>query len=447
MQDYKPDLQENTMLNGRYRIIKSLGMGGFGITYKAYDNFENMECAIKELFPKDLVMRLEDGQTVIPVSASKVPLVEHGKERFLEEAGILKKLNNVASVVSVFNFFETNGTSYFVMEYLNGATLSAFAKSNGGTLPYQIVAEIIKSVGEALIKVHAMNIFHRDLSPDNIYITMDGEVKLIDFGNAKSLIRDSGEALSVVLKPGFAPIEQYSKNGKQGTYTDVYSLAGTMYYVLTGQKIPEAFDRLNGVNYKKLEEFGFEKYISDAIDNALKINYKERTQTVDEFLINLRLKGDGPISERKPNNHEDIVINDPPKIKEQKEEIPKEEIHSSHNENISSKSIKVIPQIYVLTGKQKGKYYNIPVDINVPIGKSSSVSQIIFDDDTYISRKHCELFFDSISKAFYILDCSTNGTWVNGRLIDKGVIYMLNMGDIVMIGNRNCAFKVGVVNG
>ncbi|MBQ9278287.1 MAG: hypothetical protein IJ224_06595 [Lachnospiraceae bacterium] len=110
MQDYKPDLQENTMLNGRYRIIKSLGMGGFGITYKAYDNFENMECAIKELFPKDLVMRLEDGQTVIPVSASKVPLVEHGKERFLEEAGILKKLNNVASVVSVFNFFETNGT-------------------------------------------------------------------------------------------------------------------------------------------------------------------------------------------------------------------------------------------------------------------------------------------------------------------------------------------------
>ena len=447
MQEYKPDLQENTMLNGRYRIIKSLGMGGFGITYKAYDNFDNMECAIKELFPKDLVMRLEDGQTVIPVSASKVPLVEHGKERFLEEAGILKRLNNVSSVVSVFNFFETNGTSYFVMEYLNGATLSAFAKSNGGTLPFQIVAEVIKSVGEALEKVHAMNIFHRDLSPDNIYITMDGDVKLIDFGNAKSLIRDSGEALSVVLKPGFAPIEQYSKNGKQGTYTDVYSLAGTMYYVLTGHKIPEAFDRLNGVNYKKLEEFGFEKYISDAIDNALKINYKERTQTVDEFLINLRLKGDRPISERKPNNHEDIVINDPPKIKEQKEEIPKEEIRSSHNENISSKSIKVIPQIYVLTGKQKGKYYNIPVDINVPIGKSSSVSQIIFDDDTYISRKHCELFFDSISKAFYILDCSTNGTWVNGRLIDKGVIYMLNMGDIVMIGNRNCAFKVGVVNG
>ena len=107
MQEYKPDLQENTMLNGRYRIIKSLGMGGFGITYKAYDNFDNMECAIKELFPKDLVMRLEDGQTVIAVSASKVPLVEHGKERFLEEAGILKRLNNVSSVVSVFNFFET----------------------------------------------------------------------------------------------------------------------------------------------------------------------------------------------------------------------------------------------------------------------------------------------------------------------------------------------------
>ncbi|MBQ9199551.1 MAG: protein kinase [Lachnospiraceae bacterium] len=425
MQDYKPELRENTILNGRYRIIKTLGMGGFGITYKAYDNFENMECAIKELFPKDLVMRLEDGQTVIPISASKVPLVEHGKERFLEEAGILKKLNNVASVVSVYNYFEANGTSYFVMEYLKGANLSVFARNNGGTIPYQVVSEIIKSVGEALIKVHSMNIFHRDLSPDNIFITMDGEVKLIDFGNAKSLIRDSGEALSVVLKPGFAPIEQYSKNGKQGTYTDVYSLAGTIYYVLVGQKIPEAFDRLNGIAYKKLEEFGFEKYISDAIDNALKINYKERTQTVEDFLKDLRLDGEY-VEPPKPPKSEPIIT-EPPKP------LPK--------------SQKLIPQIHVLTGKQRGKSYNIPVDLNVPIGKSPSVSQIIFDDDTYISRKHCELFFDSISKSFYILDCSTNGTWVNGNLIDRGVIYMLNIGDIVMIGNRNCAFKVGVVNG
>ena len=219
------ELNEGTMLAGRYNIEKVIGAGGFGTTYKAYDKNEKRLCAIKEFMPKGIVIRLDDGKTIVPVSSSKNQLFEHGKDRFLEEAEILQRLNKVRAVVSVYDFFQENGTCYFVMEFLEGVTLGSLTKQKGGKLPYNIVANVVEKVGKALIQVHNYNIFHRDISPDNIFVTTQGEIKLIDFGNAKNLIRNDGENLSVVLKPGFAPPEQYSSSGKQGTFTDVYSLA------------------------------------------------------------------------------------------------------------------------------------------------------------------------------------------------------------------------------
>ncbi|MBP3622254.1 MAG: protein kinase [Lachnospiraceae bacterium] len=396
------ELNEGTMLAGRYNIEKVIGAGGFGTTYKAYDKNEKRLCAIKEFMPKGIVIRLDDGKTIAPVSSSKNQLFEHGKDRFLEEAEILQRLNKVRAVVSVYDFFQENGTCYFVMEFLEGVTLGSLTKQKGGKLPYNIVADVVEKVGKALIQVHNYNIFHRDISPDNIFVTTQGEIKLIDFGNAKNLIRNDGENLSVVLKPGFAPPEQYSSSGKQGTFTDVYSLASTVYYVLSGKKVPDALDRCGSNGYVPLTEFGVPEYVSDAVDAALRLRYKDRTQTIDEFLIQMKLL---------ENNT--VVTNR-----------------------------EYVPYIDGLSGILAGKKYTLPVNTTISFGRLQGVVTIPINNE-HISKKHCEIFYDDISEKFYVVDGSTNGTFVNGEKLKRGEIYAFKPDFILGLGSE-CFMKVGV---
>ncbi len=430
MSDASIELQEKTLLIQRYTIFNSMGVGGFGITYHAFDNEKNVNCAIKEFFPRGIVTRVK-GTLVMPISQAKHEIYEHGKERFLEEAEILQSLNHVPSVVSVYDFFEANGTCYFVMEYLSGKPLSVVIKEYGRGLPYNIVADAISQVGYALMQVHKHNYFHRDISPDNIFVTNSGKIKLIDFGNAKNIVRNDNQVLSVVLKPGFAPPEQYSSKGVQGTFTDVYALASTMYYLLTGKMLPGAFDRSYDEDYIQLKELGFSTQISDAINRGLRLNYRERTQTIFEFLCELDLKYVEVEETPSPN------FVDPTKINASKEEIPRE----SHIEMGSVDKGRKVP-VLVLSG---GQQYRLPPDTSIIIGRSPELAHIVINE-AHISKKHCEIYFDSQKSLFFIKDYSTNGTYVNGEKLVTARMYKLEPGSVLAIGGKNCIGKVGISN-
>ncbi|MCM1082836.1 MAG: FHA domain-containing serine/threonine-protein kinase [Clostridium sp.] len=432
------ELQENVCLEGRYIIKKIIGSGGFGITYKAYDNYNQKNCAIKELFPRGVVTRLADGISVSSLSPDKQKVFEHGKERFLEEAEILQRLGNVKAVVNVYDFFQENGTCYFVMEYLEGINLGQLAKAKGGSLPWEAVADIVSDVGSVLVQVHRMNIFHRDISPDNIFITYQGTVKLIDFGNAKNIVRADGDRLSVVLKPGFAPLEQYSTSGPQGTFTDVYSLACTMYFILTGKKLPDAMDRVKGVRYATLKQFGYPEYISAAVDKALTLRYRERTQTIQEFLNDLRLNYKG----RKPDER-NISHGNMPSADDKGKDWLQTTMTST---TVQIKAAKTpIPVIDVLSGRQAGMKYKLPVNTKVIIGRNETMAHIVIKEDLYISKSHCEIFFDSMENVFYMVDHSTNGTYVEGKKLVKDNIYQVPVGSRILLGGNRCMLKVGVI--
>jgi len=287
-------LQPQTILNGKYLVGKVIGEGGFGITYIAYDLVLNNRIAIKEYFPSELVTRdtsngIQTSLTVL--TGSKEEQYKKGIDRFVREAGNLAKFNNLPGIVSVKEFFYENNTAYMVMEYIDGVTLSKYLDDNGGKLPYSKVLEMMSPVMDSLEKVHEAGIIHRDISPDNIMVAKDGSMKLIDFGAARLVDNNDEKSLTVILKHGYAPEEQYHPDGKQGPWTDVYALAATMYKMITGIVPQESTDRvLNKDRLKSANKIinDVPKRISDALDHGLAVNGSERPLKVSDFKVELK---------------------------------------------------------------------------------------------------------------------------------------------------------------
>ena len=236
-------LPEGTILQNRYLLGKVLGQGGFGITYIGYDNTLNIRVAIKEYYPSDMVQRTPESKTVSPFTQFKSDY-EHGKQRFIEEARTLAKFSDFPGIVSVNDCFEYGGGAYMVMQFLEGVNLKEYLSRKGNKINPNEAISILTPVMDALKEVHRAGIIHRDISPDNIFITTDGQVKLIDFGAARQSI-GGGKSLSIQLKQGYAPEEQYRAHGNQGTWTDVYALAATLYRMVTGETPPESIERLS----------------------------------------------------------------------------------------------------------------------------------------------------------------------------------------------------------
>ncbi len=261
-------LQPQTILAGKYMVGKVLGEGGFGITYIGWNLHLEVPVAIKEFFPVGFVTRnVEQGDTISILSSNGRPFFLKQRERFLDEARILAKFDKMEGIVSVRDFFEENGTAYIVMEYLDGEDFGTFIKRKGGKLPPQEVFEMMRPIMRALIEVHENGMIHRDISPDNIRITNypnvskhsnDSkylQVKLMDFGAAREM-SDGEKSLSIVLKPGYAPEEQYQARGIQGPWTDVYALCATMYKAIVGKKPMEALERAVGEELPPPSSFG-----------------------------------------------------------------------------------------------------------------------------------------------------------------------------------------------
>jgi serine/threonine protein kinase len=236
-------LRPGTILHNRYQVETVLGHGGFGITYKALDLVHQLPVAIKEYLPGRTATRME-GQTWVTVytGAAREEFL-YGLQKFLEEAQSLARFADHPHIVSALGYFEGNGTAYMVMEYVEGMTLKQFLEQQGGRITFEQAKNLILPVMDALEAIHQVGLLHRDISPENLYITRDGEVKLLDFGAARVSSGEWSCSLSVILKTGYAPEEQYRSNGRQGPWTDVYALAATMYRAVTGRTPPDALDR------------------------------------------------------------------------------------------------------------------------------------------------------------------------------------------------------------
>lgn len=276
-------LQAGFVLEGIHPYIlgASLGQGGFGITYIALDMVTNQRVAIKEYYPTYCAIRT-DTRTVTYYRGQE-DVYNKGKKRFLDEARMLKSLSDLNSVVNVLDFFEFNNSAYLVMEFVEGDSLKAHALKHG-KFPAQEFLTKLRPLMEDLERMHQRGVVHRDIAPDNIIMTPDGQMKLIDFGAARSYVGD--KSMTVVVKKGFAPIEQYMRHGST-TATDVYSLAATIYYCITGVVPPDSAER-------QYDEDTLQSPISlgaelsreqeQAILQALEVQPKMRTQSVAELL-------------------------------------------------------------------------------------------------------------------------------------------------------------------
>lgn len=232
------------LYNNRYVIGTCIGFGGFGITYKAWDNVLETVVAVKEYYPTGLVQRVPGKPQVIIYTGESKEEYMQGLERFLDEAKNMAKFVDNPNIVHVDAFFEENNTAYLVMEYLPGMTLKSYLKSKGGRIGCEEVIPIADAVITALKEIHAGGIIHRDISPDNIMLCNDGRIKLLDFGAARFSDADQERTRSIILKPGFAPPEQYQAKSKQGPWTDIYALCATVYRTITGVLPDESVNRV-----------------------------------------------------------------------------------------------------------------------------------------------------------------------------------------------------------
>lgn len=286
---YPLALAPGRILAGRYILGRVLGQGGFGITYLAWDARDKVRVAIKEFFPDSLVMRQPDTTRVALLTGDREENFRFGKEQFLAEAKTLAQFVDNPNIVSVYSYFEENGTAYFAMEYVEGKSLKSYLKEKEGRLSWEETLQLLVPVMDALQAVHDKGIIHRDVKPDNIFITEDGHTKLLDFGSARYSLGDRSRSLDVVLTAGYAPKEQYARHSRQGPYTDVYSLAACFYACITGTVPTESVERTedDDLPLPSAWRAKLPAYAEDAILKGLSIKAENRWQTMADFKANL----------------------------------------------------------------------------------------------------------------------------------------------------------------
>lgn len=294
-------LKLGVILKERYKIEEVIGAGGFGITYRAWDPLLQSYVAIKEYYPSGIATRSADSSKVCVPVGQEQREYHRGKIRFLKEAQDVARFQSEPNIVSIYDYLEENDTAYMVMEYLHGCTLKQYIREHGGRLDTDHILHICLSVLDALAVVHKAGMIHRDISPENIFICEDLTVKLIDFGAAKQVYLDGEQTMSVVLKPGYAPPEQYAKKDKQGPWTDIYALGATLYFAATGEKPEESFGRVLEDTIKPVCEVNPEipRAMSQVIMRAMSVKIEDRYQTV-EAMREALLAGEGQNAQMEP---------------------------------------------------------------------------------------------------------------------------------------------------
>lgn len=291
MRENKPDtLAAGTVLNNRYVLGKALGSGGFGIIYLAYDTEFGRKVAVKEYFPLGIAVRTPDRVTIDSISYRLEEDFKKGKERFFSESELLLHLGGRTDVIGVYDVFAANGTAYYVMQYVDGLTISEYVKRYGRINSNQALFIGMK-ISSAFVFLHEQGIIHRDLSPDNVMITEDGDVRLVDFGNARPFSADGENSITVALKQGYAPLEQYQHYGNQGPWTDIYSLGAVIYYALTLKKPQDPMTRMEDDSELYAELSAADARLAAVISKMLAIKTETRYAGGAEILADLERIG------------------------------------------------------------------------------------------------------------------------------------------------------------
>lgn len=288
-------LRVGTRLAKRYTVGKTLGEGGFGITYTGYDNKEKRPVAIKEYFPASIVSRDTNSgrsQKISCFDGKDGKYFQEGIERFKKEAKTLEKAAFCSHVVQIYDYFEENETGYIVMEYVPGITVWQQVEKQGVFRPLEMLA-LLEPLMRDLQKLHEKGLLHRDISPDNMILRPDGVVKLIDFGAARKTEIDaqgSQKSMTVVVRQQYAPREQFSRNGRQGPWTDIYSFSATMYYMLTGKVPVSALERESETASRKMQEYlnRISPALAEVLEKGMAFQPEDRYSDLTAFLHALK---------------------------------------------------------------------------------------------------------------------------------------------------------------
>jgi predicted Ser/Thr protein kinase len=280
-----------------FEITGILGEGGFGIVYIAYDHSLQRTVAIKEYMPGALAMR--GGDRGVSLRAERhQETFKLGLKSFINEARFLAQFDH-PSLVKVYRFWEQNRTAYTAMQYYEGRTIKQIVADSPGLVDEAWCRKILRQILQALEMLYTMKILHRDISPDNIIVQENGDAVLLDFGSARQIIGDMTKGLTVILKPGYAPVEQYAGDAslEQGPFTDIYALAAVMYFAIMKQPPPSSIARMIKDPVTPLQvqaPEGFSESFLAAIDKGLAVLAQDRPQTIDEFRDLLGIVSLGP---------------------------------------------------------------------------------------------------------------------------------------------------------
>ncbi|MDR1594875.1 MAG: protein kinase [Prevotellaceae bacterium] len=372
--EYLQELQRGVSLgNGKYLIEKTIGSGGFGITYLARHVKSNTAYAIKEFFPTGRCARDTQRNTVIPQGV-RTEIYEKYRNKFIEEAQMLASFDH-PNIVKVADVFEENNTSYIVMHFVRGNTVQQIIERQG-RMSLVVAVDLITQLCDAIGYIHARNLLHRDIKPDNIIITPKDSVVLIDFGAARQFVQDQMQNHTVILTPCYAPYEQYTPTSRKGTYSDIYSLGATFYFMVTGQVPVDALNRMSKLmpSPKDLNPEISDK-VNAIIMKAMNLKPADRYQEAKDLLNDL--------------------------------------LGNVNRQTVSPAGI------------------NATIDKVLTFGRNNN-NDVVIPDDKLVSRHHLQIIRYRNGK-FVLKDFSTNGTFVNGVKITGEV--ELNKNDIVRIGN------------
>ncbi len=401
-------LVPGTVLDDRYIIGTVIGYGGFGVTYMAWDEDLGIKIAIKEYYPNGLVNRVPGTANVLVLGGEKKTQYDAGLQRFLQEARTMAKFSKEPNIVYVYGFLEANNTAYIIMELLEGTDLKTYVTQ----FPDQKMAiddalHVINEVGKALVAIHKGKVVHRDISPDNIFLCRDGRVKLLDFGAARLSTGEKTQTLSVVLKPGYAPPEQYRSKSRQGPRTDVYALAATLYKLITGKLPVESLDRVVEDTLEKPSFYNAEipPWLDSVILTGMAKNAEVRFSSVGKFLEAL--------------NHEKTVKSPDQKIKFRR----------------WTRAVSIIV-VALIVGFASYQYFGMYSDISgegVPNGKITAWIPVSTDADENRYKELEESFekkFKGKDVDFKYIDASSYEKEVNAA-ISAGTGPTVFMGDYV----------------
>ena len=381
-------------LNSRYYLGDVLGNGGFGITYAAWDTQTNGRVAIKEFFPNRDMIRLSDRCTAQAVKGQE-EYIRHASQCFINEANLLMALQGQEGVVSLYNLFSANGTFYYAMEYLEGMNLAEYLMKNG-KMGWNQMYPLLTPILRAMAMLHSSNLIHRDISPDNIFLTGRCQARLIDFGSVRTY--QNAKGFTVFMKHSFAPWEQYQTNGEQGPWTDIYALCVTVYYCLTGVLPPKAPDRKINDTTQPLTALcpQLSSHIAAVIHKGMAVNIPDRYADVQQLSQALGL----PLSAPSVQQHQQVCL-------------------------------------VCVRGYFQGKQWPLTANTQLRIGRRSHCEIQYPDNMRLVSGSHCVVMVDDSGGILVQDGNSKNGTWLDQMRLQGGMWYRVRRGSRIRFAQED----------